>query len=104
MRFATVAAARNCAHYDILCGRFAVALPGSRSLVFLALAGLGLTFAFGIWAAAVEDAGALASAAQQAAAGGLIPPTAVAPFIGATPGLDSSVSIRGWEGLTSLSR
>jgi len=38
---------------------------------------------------------ALAQGAQQAAAGGLIPPTAVAPFIGATGGLDSNVNITG---------
>jgi len=38
---------------------------------------------------------ALAQAAQTAAAGGLIPGAAVAPFIGATGGLDSNVSVKG---------
>ena len=38
---------------------------------------------------------ALATAAQTAAAGGLIPAAAVPPFIAATAGLDSSVSING---------
>ena len=39
--------------------------------------------------------GALAQAAAQAAGQGLIPPAAVPPFIGATTGLDSNVSITG---------
>lgn len=38
---------------------------------------------------------ALAQAAQTAAAGGLIPGAAVAPFIGATGGLDSLVTVKG---------
>jgi len=38
---------------------------------------------------------ALAQAAQTAAAGGLIPPAAVGPFIAATGGLDSHVSVTG---------
>ena len=39
--------------------------------------------------------GALATAAQIAAAGGLIPAAAVPPFVGATRGLDSSVNVSG---------
>ncbi len=38
---------------------------------------------------------ALAQAAQTAAAGGLIPPAAVPPFMAATKGLDSNVSVTG---------
>jgi long-chain fatty acid transport protein len=44
---------------------------------------------------AANYSGALATAAQSAAAAGLIPAAAVAPFVGATPGLDSGVSITG---------
>ncbi|MEO8346202.1 MAG: outer membrane protein transport protein [Betaproteobacteria bacterium] len=43
----------------------------------------------------VNYSGALAQAAQQAAAGGLIPPQSVTPFIQATPGLDSFANING---------
>lgn len=43
----------------------------------------------------VNYSGALAQAAQQAAAGGLIPPSAVGPFIQATPGLDSKANVNG---------
>jgi long-chain fatty acid transport protein len=43
----------------------------------------------------VNYSGALAQAAQQAAAGGLIPPASVGPFIQATPGLDSKANING---------
>jgi len=43
----------------------------------------------------VNYSGALATGAQQAAAGGLIPPSAVGPFIGATGGLDSFANIDG---------
>jgi long-chain fatty acid transport protein len=41
----------------------------------------------------VNYSGALAQGAQQAAAAGLIPASAVAPFIGATGGLDSNVNL-----------
>ncbi len=44
---------------------------------------------------AVNYSGALAQAAQQAAAGGLIPPQSVAPFVAATGGLDSFANING---------
>lgn len=44
---------------------------------------------------AANYSGALATAAQSAAAQGLIPGAAVGPFIQATPGLDSSVSVTG---------
>jgi len=43
----------------------------------------------------VNYSGALATGAQQAAAGGLIPPSAVGPFVGATGGLDSFANIDG---------
>src|SRR5664279_344343 len=39
----------------------------------------------------------LAQGAQQAAAGGLIPPSTVLPFIAATAGLDSNVNVNGNE-------
>ena len=44
---------------------------------------------------AVNYSAALAQAAQQAAAGGLIPPATVAPFVAATGGLDSFANING---------
>ncbi len=44
---------------------------------------------------AVNYSGALAQGAQQAAAGGLIPPQSVAPFVAATGGLDSFADING---------
>jgi len=43
----------------------------------------------------INYSGALAQGAAQAAAGGLIPPSSVAPFVGATGGLDSNVNING---------
>jgi long-chain fatty acid transport protein len=43
----------------------------------------------------VNYSAALAQGAQQAAAGGLIPASAVAPFIGATGGLDSFANVNG---------